>query len=102
LSFHEENIPSFLENFESIKERIRVPWKPFIRAYIRTKRTKVSFLHSYWDTEEDLENYRNLSFSMKFGLLQKNYSTANLRLGVWINCLLYLNVFILNLDNFKS
>jgi hypothetical protein len=23
LSFHEENIPSFLENFESIKERIR-------------------------------------------------------------------------------
>jgi hypothetical protein len=45
LSFHEENIPLFLENFESIKERIRcAPGNLFIRAII-TKRTKVSFLH---------------------------------------------------------
>jgi hypothetical protein len=43
LSFHEENIPSFLENFESIKERIRVPWKPFIRAISGQREQKYLF-----------------------------------------------------------
>jgi quinol monooxygenase YgiN len=34
LSFHEENIPSFLENFESIKERIRcAPGNRFLELY---------------------------------------------------------------------
>jgi hypothetical protein len=32
---------------------------------------KYFFTYSYWDTEEDLENYRNSEFLMKFDFYQK-------------------------------
>jgi hypothetical protein len=70
LSFHEENIPLFLENFESIKERIRCAPGSLLELY-QDKENSIFFTYSYWDTEEDLENYRILSFSMKFGLYEK-------------------------------
>jgi heme-degrading monooxygenase HmoA len=77
-----KNIPLFLENFESIKERIRcAPGNRLLELYQDKENKSIFFTYSYWDTEEDLENYRNSEFSMKFGLLRKNYSTANLRLG---------------------
>jgi heme-degrading monooxygenase HmoA len=74
LSFHEENIPSFLENFESIKNVSVVSWKSFIRVISGQRQQKYLFTYSYWETEEDLENYRNLSFSMKFEFYQKLFN----------------------------
>jgi heme-degrading monooxygenase HmoA len=58
----------FLENFESIKERIRCAPGNLLELYQDKENKSIFFTYSYWDTEEDLENYRNSEFSMKFGL----------------------------------
>ncbi|WP_405606113.1 putative quinol monooxygenase [Polaribacter sp. Asnod1-A03] len=63
LSFHQKNIEEFLLFFESKK--------PFIRAskgcnllelYQDKQNPEIFFTYSYWDKEEDLENYRNSNF----------------------------------------
>jgi heme-degrading monooxygenase HmoA len=52
----------FLENFESIKERIRcAPGNRLLELYQDKENKSIFFTYS-WDTEEDLENYRILSF----------------------------------------
>jgi heme-degrading monooxygenase HmoA len=61
LSFHEENIPLFLENFESIKERIRCAPETCLLELYHKENKSIFFTYSYWD-EEDLENYRNSEF----------------------------------------
>lgn len=59
LSFHEEKIPLFLENFELIKEKIRnAPGNRFLELYQDKNNKCIFFTYSYWETEEDLENYR--------------------------------------------
>jgi heme-degrading monooxygenase HmoA len=63
LSFHKENIPEFLKNFESIKERIRsAPGNTLLELYQDQDNKSIFFTYSYWETEEDLENYRNSEF----------------------------------------
>jgi quinol monooxygenase YgiN len=65
----------FLENFESIKERIRcAPGNRLLELYQDKENKSIFFTYSYWDTEEDLENYRNSEFSMKFGLYEKLFN----------------------------
>lgn len=60
LSFHEENIPAFLENFELMKEKIRnAPGNRFLELYQDKNNKCIFFTYSYWKTEQDLENYRN-------------------------------------------
>jgi len=60
LSFHEENIPVFLENFELMKEKIRnAPGNRFLELYQDKNNKCIFFTYSYWETEQDLENYRN-------------------------------------------
>lgn len=60
LSFHEENIPTFLENFELMKEKIRnAPGNRFLELYQDKNNKCIFFTYSYWETEQDLENYRN-------------------------------------------
>ena len=60
LSFHEENIPAFLENFELNKEKIRnAPGNRFLELYQDKSKKSIFFTYSYWETEDDLENYRN-------------------------------------------
>jgi heme-degrading monooxygenase HmoA len=60
LSFHEENIPAFLENFEEMKEKIRsAPGNRFLELYQDKNNKCIFFTYSYWETEADLENYRN-------------------------------------------
>ena len=60
LSFHEEKIPAFLENFEMMKEKIRnAPGNRFLELYQDRNNKSIFFTYSYWETEEDLENYRN-------------------------------------------
>ena len=60
LSFHEENIPAFLENFELNKNKIRnATGNRFLELYQDKSNKSIFITYSYWETEEDLENYRN-------------------------------------------
>lgn len=60
LSFHEKNIPVFLENFETIKQKIRnADGNRFLQLYQDKNNKCIFFTYSYWETEQDLENYRN-------------------------------------------
>jgi heme-degrading monooxygenase HmoA len=59
MSFHEENISAFLENFELMKIHIRnAPGNRFLELYQDKNNPSILFTYSYWETEEDLENYR--------------------------------------------
>ncbi len=59
MSFHEENISAFLENFELMKIHIRnAPGNRFLELYQDKNNPSILFTYSYWETEADLENYR--------------------------------------------
>ena len=59
MSFHEEKIPDFLENFESVKDKIRnADGNRFLELYQDKNNKCIFFTYSYWETEQDLENYR--------------------------------------------
>lgn len=63
MSFHQENIPVFLDIFESSKEKIRNSHGCRLLELYNDKNDKgIFFTYSYWDTEEDLNNYRNSDF----------------------------------------
>jgi heme-degrading monooxygenase HmoA len=63
MSFHEENIPKFLENFDSIKEKIRgAAGNRFLELYQDKNNPSIFFTYSYWESENDLENYRKSAF----------------------------------------
>ncbi len=60
MSFHEENIPKFLENFDLMKEKIRnATGNRLLELYQDKNNPEIFFTYSYWETEADLENYRN-------------------------------------------
>ena len=60
MSFHENKISNFLENFEVIKEKIRnAPGNRLLELYQDKTNKGIFFTYSYWETEQDLENYRN-------------------------------------------
>ena len=59
MSFHEKNIPAFLSNFELMKEKIRnAPGNRFLELYQDKNDQCIFFTYSYWETDADLENYR--------------------------------------------
>lgn len=59
MSFHEENIPAFLENFEIMKEKIRnAEGNRYLELYQDKNNPCLFFTYSFWETEDDLENYR--------------------------------------------
>ena len=59
MSFHEEHIASFLENFDQNKEQIRNSTGNRLLELYQDKNNKcIFFTYSYWETENDLENYR--------------------------------------------
>ena len=60
MSFDDSNIEIFLKNFNNYKEKIRNTQGCRLLELYRD-RTKVSifFTYSYWETEADLESYRN-------------------------------------------
>ena len=60
MSFHQEKITNFLENFEVIKEKIRnAPGNRLLELYQDKTDQCIFFTYSYWETEQDLKNYRN-------------------------------------------
>ncbi|NHM07905.1 antibiotic biosynthesis monooxygenase [Flavobacterium sp. CYK-4] len=59
MSFHPENITAFLENFELMKSKIRnAPGNRLLELYQDKHNPSIFFTYSYWETEDDLENYR--------------------------------------------
>jgi (4S)-4-hydroxy-5-phosphonooxypentane-2,3-dione isomerase len=59
LSFHQENISTFLDNFELVKNQIRnFPGNRLLELYQDKNNPSVFFTYSYWESENDLENYR--------------------------------------------
>jgi heme-degrading monooxygenase HmoA len=60
MSFHKDKISNFLENFEVIKQKIRnASGNRLLELYQDKTDPCIFFTYSYWETEQDLENYRN-------------------------------------------
>ena len=60
MSFAEENIIPFLDNFETVKQKIRnFEGCQFLELYRDKHNTNIFFTYSYWNTEDDLNNYRD-------------------------------------------
>ena len=58
-SFNPQDVPAFLENFELMKEKIRnSPGNRLLELYRDRNNPEIFFTYSYWDSEDDLENYR--------------------------------------------
>ena len=63
LSFHPNKVDEFLNLFEKNKESIRNSEGCRLLELYRDKtNTDVFFTYSFWETEQDLENYRNSDF----------------------------------------
>jgi quinol monooxygenase YgiN len=59
--------------------------KSFLELY-QDKNNKKAFSYlQLWETEADLENYRNSELFTMFGHSPRNYSTTNQKRGAWIN-----------------
>ncbi|MBT8394940.1 MAG: antibiotic biosynthesis monooxygenase [Bacteroidia bacterium] len=59
MSFAEENIETFLENFHKNKEKIRAVDGCNLLELLRDKdNTNQFFTYSYWNDQTDLDNYR--------------------------------------------
>jgi len=60
LSFSPKHIDSFLAIFEQSKKNIRnFPGCRLLELYRDKDDANVFFTYSYWETTQDLENYRN-------------------------------------------
>lgn len=60
MSFHPEKIEEFLDNFNTKKEFIRKSKGcRLLELYRDKENTNIFFTYSYWETKQDLENYRN-------------------------------------------
>lgn len=60
MSFHSEKVSTFLDNFHKNKEYIRhFKGNTFLELYRDKNNKSVFFTYSIWESEEDLENYRN-------------------------------------------
>lgn len=76
LSFDPTKIDTFLSNFENQKNSIRnFKGCRLLELYRDKTNTNVFFTYSYWDSEQDLENYRN----------------SDLFKGIWANTKIYFN-----------
>lgn len=60
MSFQPEKVDEFLVNFENVKNKIRgFDGCEFLELYRDKKNANIFFTYSYWQTDQDLENYRN-------------------------------------------
>ena len=59
MSFLEDHIDAFLKNFEENKHKIRnVKGCNLLELYQDKTHSNIFFTYSYWDSENDLEHYR--------------------------------------------
>ena len=60
LSIDENQITVFKAHFDSVKQNIRnASGNRFLELYQDKNNPCLFFTYSYWETEQDLENYRN-------------------------------------------
>jgi len=60
MSFKSDKIDDFLVNFNDNKEKIRnTNGCSFLELYRDKTNQNIFFTYSYWETAQDLENYRN-------------------------------------------
>ena len=60
MHFHENQIENFLANFDTVKEKIRnFEGNQFLELYQDKHNPCIFFTYSYWQSEENLEAYRN-------------------------------------------
>lgn len=60
MSFKTEKVEQFLDIFDNSKERIRnVDGCSLLELYRDKTNPNIFFTYSYWDTEQNLDNYRN-------------------------------------------
>lgn len=60
MTFLEEKVDSFLENFDRNKEKIRAfEGCQHLELLQQTDQPNVYFTYSYWNSEQDLNSYRN-------------------------------------------
>ena len=60
MSFDASKIEEFLANFEANKTKIRAfEGCNFLELYRDKHNTNIFFTYSYWDSEDDLNNYRH-------------------------------------------
>ena len=60
MNFKEDKIDDFINNFNNNKDKIRnTRGCKLLELYRDKTNPTVFFTYSYWDTELDLENYRN-------------------------------------------
>ena len=70
--FEPENIPTFLNTFETVKEQIRAfEGCEFLELYQDKKDATIFFTYSRWKNESDLELYRNSPLFVKVWGLTK-------------------------------
>ena len=63
MSIDKDKIEEFLSNFHQNKEEIRnFQGCQFLELYQDKNEDNIFFTYSYWNTEEDLENYRKSDF----------------------------------------
>lgn len=59
LTIDAQKITAFLDNFESVKDKIRgFEGNCFLELYQDKNNKCIFFTYSYWETEAHLENYR--------------------------------------------
>ena len=60
MTFNADQITEFTSNFEKVKDKIRsFPGCDFLELYQDQNDKTIFFTYSYWQSETDLENYRN-------------------------------------------
>lgn len=60
MEFQNDRTEEFKSNFEKAKEKIRnTKGCRLLELYRDKTHTNIFFTYSYWETEQDLENYRN-------------------------------------------
>ena len=60
MSFEPSKIDIFLKNFNNSKEKIRnTSGCRLLELYRDKNEPSIFFTYSYWESEQDLENYRN-------------------------------------------
>ena len=60
MRFQEDKIEAFLANFNQVKEKIRdFEGNQFLELYQDKSDSRIFFTYSYWEKEENLEQYKN-------------------------------------------
>lgn len=63
MHFHADKIPAFLENFNSIKSKIRhSKGNTFLQLLQDNSDPNTFFTYSHWESQQDLDHYRKSIF----------------------------------------